>query len=40
MKYFKTQISAGGRRQVNFRNVLLTLYFYFKKVKNKKKTNK
>ena len=37
MKYFKPQISAGGRRQVNFRNVLLTLYFYFKKVKNKKK---
>ena len=36
MKYFEnSQISAGGRSQVNYRNVLLMLYFYFKKVKNK-----
>ena len=36
MKYFENwQISAGGRSQVNYRNVLLMLYFYFKKVKNK-----
>ena len=41
MKYFENwQISAGGRSQVNYRNVLLTLYFYFKKVKNKWKIKK
>ena len=41
MKYFENwQISAGGRSQVNYRNVLLTLYFYLKKVKNKWKIKK
>ena len=41
MKYFENwQISAGGRSQVNYRNVLLMLYFYFKKVKNKWKIKK
>ena len=41
MKYFENwQISAGGRIQVNYRNVLLMLYFYFKKVKNKWKIKK
>ena len=41
MKYFEnSQISAGGRSQVNYRNVLLMLYFYFKKVKNKWKIKK
>ena len=41
MKYFENwEISAGGRSQVNYRNVLLMLYFYFKKVKNKWKIKK
>ena len=41
MKYFENwQISAGGRSQVNYRNVLLMLYFCFKKVKNKWKIKK
>ena len=40
MKYFQNTIRRGGRRQVNFRNVLLMFYFYFKKVKNKWKIKK